>query len=117
MKSVSFDQDRPPLQGFRLAKLEVYNWGTFDGSVYSVHPAGQTTLLVGENGSGKSTLVDAMLTLLVRPQTRNYNVAAGASKNERDEKTYIRGAYDRTVGDGGRPQIQYLRSGAGHYTA
>lgn len=109
--------DRPPLPGYRLAKLEVYNWGTFDGAVYSVQPRGQTTLLVGENGSGKSTLVDALLTLLVRPQTRNYNVAAGASRNERDEKTYIRGAYDRTVGDGGRPQIQYLRNGNGHYTA
>lgn len=117
MTQVPTTDDRPPLQGFRLAKLEVYNWGTFDGAVYSVQPAGQTTLLVGENGSGKSTLVDAMLTLLVRPQTRNYNVAAGASKNERDEKTYIRGAYDRTVGEGGRPQIQYLRSGSGHYTA
>ena len=66
--------------------------------------AGEIVALVGPSGSGKSTLVDAMLTLLVRPQTRNYNVAAGASKNERDEKTYIRGAYDRTVGDGGRPQ-------------
>jgi uncharacterized protein YPO0396 len=110
-------EERPPLSGYRLAKLEVYNWGTFDGGVYSVQPRGQTTLLVGENGSGKSTLVDALLTLLVRPQTRNYNVAAGATKNERDEKTYIRGAYDRTVGEGGRPQIQYLRSGSGHYTA
>ncbi|MDX1930713.1 MAG: ATP-binding protein [Pirellulaceae bacterium] len=108
---------RSPLPGFRLSKLEIYNWGTFDGAVYSVTPRGQTTLLVGENGSGKSTLVDALLTLLVRPQTRNYNVAAGATKNERDEKTYIRGAYDRTVGDAGRPQIQYLRSGSGHYTA
>lgn len=109
--------DRPPLPGYRLSKIEIYNWGTFDGSVFSVQPRGQTTLLVGENGSGKSTLVDAVLTLLVRPQTRNYNVAAGAAKNERDERTYIRGAYDRTVGDTGRPQIQYLRSGAGHYTA
>ncbi len=108
---------RSPLPGFRLSKLEIYNWGTFDSAVYSVTPRGQTTLLVGENGSGKSTLVDALLTLLVRPQTRNYNVAAGATKNERDEKTYIRGAYDRTVGEGGRPQIQYLRSGSGHYTA
>ena len=108
---------RSPLPGFRLSKLEIYNWGTFDSAVYSVMPRGQTTLLVGENGSGKSTLVDALLTLLVRPQTRNYNVAAGAAKNERDEKTYIRGAYDRTVGEGGRPQIQYLRSGSGHYTA
>ena len=111
------NSDRPPLPGYRLAKLEVYNWGTFDGAVYSVLPRGQTTLLVGENGSGKSTLVDALLTLLVRPQTRNYNVAAGAAKNERDEKTYIRGAYDRTIGEGGRPQIQYLRNGTGHYTA
>ncbi len=109
--------ETPPLPGYRLSKLEIYNWGTFDGSVYSVQPRGQTTLLVGENGSGKSTLVDALLTLLVRPQTRNYNVAAGATKNERDEKTYIRGAYDRTIGEAGRPQIQYLRSGSGHYTA
>ncbi len=115
---MDFDAEQPlPLPGFRLSKLEVYNWGTFDGSVYSVQPRGQTTLLIGENGSGKSTLVDALLTLLVRPQTRNYNVAAGATKNERDEKTYIRGAYDRTVGEGGRPHIQYLRSGRGHYTA
>ena len=106
----------PPLPGFRLAKLEVYNWGTFDGAVYSVQPRGQTTLLIGENGSGKSTLVDAMLTLLVRPQTRNYNVAAGATKNERDERTYIRGAYDRTLGESGRPQVQYLRSGRNQYT-
>ena len=111
------DGETPPLPGYRLSKLEIYNWGTFDGAVYSVYPEGQTTLLVGENGSGKSTLVDALLTLLVRPQTRNYNVAAGAMKNERDERTYIRGAYDRTVGESGRPQIQYLRSGAGHYTA
>ncbi len=115
-----FDQtseELPPLPGYRLAKLEIYNWGTFDGAVYTVCPEGQTTLLVGENGSGKSTLVDALLTLLVRPQTRNYNVAAGAMKNERDERTYIRGAYDRTIGDAGRPQIQYLRSGSGHFTA
>ncbi len=115
---MDFDPDQPlPMPGFRLSKFEVYNWGTFDGAVYSVQPRGQTTLLIGENGSGKSTLVDALLTLLVRPQTRNYNVAAGAQKNERDERTYIRGAYDRTVGDGGRPRIQYLRTGQGHYTA
>jgi uncharacterized protein YPO0396 len=108
---------RPPLPGFRLAKFEVFNWGTFDGKVYSVEPRGETTLLVGENGSGKSTLVDALLTLLVQPKTRNYNVAAGATKNERDERSYIRGAYDRTIGDGGRPQVQYLRPPQGYYSA
>ncbi len=108
--------DRPVPPGYRLHRFEVYNWGVFDGSVYTLEPRGQTTLLVGENGSGKSTLVDALLTLLVRPQTRNYNVAAGAAKNERDERTYIRGAYDRTVGEDGRPQIQYLRQGGNQYT-
>ncbi len=114
---MEFEADQPlPLPGYRLAKFEVYNWGTFDSRVYSVQPRGQTTLLIGENGSGKSTLVDALLTLLVKPQTRNYNVAAGATKNERDERSYIRGAFDRTVGEGGRPQVQYLRSGRGHYT-
>ncbi len=114
---IDFDAEaRQPLPGFRWSKLEIFNWGTFDGHVYTVEPRGQTTLLVGENGSGKSTLVDAMLTLLVRPQTRNYNVAAGATKNERDERTYIRGAYDRMVGEGGRPQVQYLRGGSGQYS-
>ena len=104
------------LRGFRLHKLEIYNWGTFDGVVYSVKPAGQTTLLVGENGSGKSTLIDAMLTLLVRPSARNYNVAAGAKRNERDERSYVKGAYDRTVTEDGRPVVQYLRGEPGHYT-
>lgn len=104
-------------RGYRLAKLEVFNWGTFDKAVHSFRPSGATSLLVGENGAGKSTLVDAMLTLLVRPRTRNYNVAAGATKNERDERTYIRGAYDRTAGGDGKPAIQYLRGGSGFYSA
>ncbi len=117
-KITNVDNDqRPSPPGYRLAKFEVFNWGTFDGKVYSVEPRGETTLLVGENGSGKSTLVDALLTLLVQPKTRNYNVAAGAAKNERDERSYIRGAYDRTVGESGKPQVQYLRGPHGYYTA
>src|SRR6056297_1845591 len=109
------DTRRQP--GFRLATFEVFNWGTFDGQVHCFNPQGSTSLLVGENGAGKSTLVDAMLTLLVRPGVRNYNVAAGATKKERDERTYIRGAYDRTAGRDEKPQIQYLRDGSGFYTA
>src|SRR4051812_5558078 len=66
------------LQGYRLHRLEVFNWGTFDGAVHSMTLDGQTTLLVGQNGAGKSTLVDALLTLLVKPgKSRNYNLAAG----------------------------------------
>jgi uncharacterized protein YPO0396 len=107
--------------GFRLHKLEVYNWGTFDsphGEVHTVHPTGQTTLLIGQNGSGKSTLVDALLTLLVRPVVRNYNVAAGAHKQERDERTYIRGAFGRSSrGEDNRAQVQFLRSAGANYSA
>ncbi len=103
--------------GFRLRKLEVLNWGTFDGQVFSVHPDGQTTLLVGQNGSGKSTLVDALLTLLVRPGVRNFNVAAGAKKRERTERTYFEGAFDRNSEDDGQGiRTRCLRSKRNHYS-
>ena len=54
-------------EGFRLQRLEIYNWGTFHGRVWAIEPHGGTALLTGANGSGKSTLVDALLTLLVLP--------------------------------------------------
>jgi uncharacterized protein YPO0396 len=107
--------------GYRLHKLEVYNWGTFDssrGNIHTVRPEGATTLLIGQNGSGKSTLVDALLTLLVRPVIRNYNVAAGARKQERDERTYIKGAYGRLGRDeDNRAEVQFLRANGNHYSA
>ena len=110
-----------PRTGYRLHRLEIYNWGTFDSSVGNVHTVpinGETTLLVGHNESGKSTLVDALLTLLVRPgNTRNFNVAAGAGKGERTERTYIRGAYERRSGDESRSEIKYLRDPQGYYSA
>ena len=113
----------PPVSwhGFRLAKLELFNWGTFDssrGHVHTVRPDGATTLLIGQNGSGKSTLVDAILTLLVRPVVRNYNVAAGAQKQERDERSYVKGACGRLGrDDDNRAEVQYLRGDGSHYSA
>jgi uncharacterized protein YPO0396 len=106
------------LPGFRLHKLELLNWGTFDGNVFTVRPNGATTLLVGQNGSGKSTLVDALLTLLVRPGVRNFNVAAGARKTERDERSYVKGAYDRGGdGDGQESHVKFLRPHPKSFTA
>lgn len=82
--------------GFRLQALEIYNWGTFNGRVWKIEPGGSTALLTGANGSGKSTLVDALLTLLVPSRRRSYNQASGSEKRgERDEKSYVRGAYGR----------------------
>ena len=51
--------------GFRLHRLEVFNWGTFDGRVWTLALDGRNHLLTGDIGSGKSTLVDAVTTLLV----------------------------------------------------
>jgi uncharacterized protein YPO0396 len=102
----------PRRVGYRLERFEVFNWGTFDGTVHSLTLDGQLALLVGQNGAGKSTLVDALLTLLVRPgRTRNYNLAAGANKTERSEKSYILGAFDRrSQEDTNRGEVRYLRS-------
>jgi uncharacterized protein YPO0396 len=98
-------------EGFRLQRLEIYNWGTFNQHVWILEPGGQTALLTGANGSGKSTLVDALLTLLVPSAKRAYNQASGAERRrERDEKTYVRGAYGRQRSeDDPRGTVQSLR--------
>lgn len=79
------------LAGFRLHRLEVYNWGTFDKHVWSLAPGGHNSLLTGDIGSGKSTLVDAVTTLLVPAQKIAYNKAAGADSKERTLRSYVLG--------------------------
>lgn len=92
--------------GFRLQRLEVYNWGTFDQKVWTLDLQGDTSLLTGDVGSGKSTLVDAIITLLVPPRKVTYNKAADASAKERSLASYVRGYYGqkRTEDGGGRPE-------------
>jgi len=81
------------LSGFRLARLEVFNWGTFDGHVWTLQLDGKNALLTGDIGSGKSTLVDAITTLLVPAQRIAYNKAAGADSKERTLRSYVLGHY------------------------
>jgi uncharacterized protein YPO0396 len=81
------------LSGFRLHRLEVFNWGTFDGRVWALNPGGKNALLTGDIGSGKSTLVDAVTTLLVPAQRIAYNKAAGADSKERTLRSYVLGHY------------------------
>ena len=81
------------LAGFRLQRLEVFNWGTFDGRVWSLIPDGKNALLTGDIGSGKSTLVDAVTTLLVPAHRIAYNKAAGAESKERTLRSYVLGHY------------------------
>jgi uncharacterized protein YPO0396 len=81
------------LTGYRLHRLEVFNWGTFDGRVWTLHLDGKNALLTGDIGSGKSTLVDAVTTLLVPAHRIAYNKAAGADSKERTLRSYVLGHY------------------------
>jgi uncharacterized protein YPO0396 len=82
-----------PLSGFRLARLELYNWGTFDTRVWTLHANARTALLTGDIGSGKSTIVDAVTTLLLPANRISYNKAAGAETRERSLRSYVLGFY------------------------
>ncbi len=90
------------LAGFRLKRLEVYNWGTFHNRVWTLRPGGRNVLLTGDIGSGKSTLVDAVTTLLVPAQRIIYNKAAGADSRERSLRSYVLGYYKMERSDTGQ---------------
>ena len=47
-----------PQPGFRLERLELWNWGTFDGEAQAIEVHSGWALLIGENGSGKSNIID-----------------------------------------------------------
>lgn len=79
--------------GFRLDRLELLNWGTFDRHVWTFEAGGETALLTGDIGSGKSTMVDAVTTLLLPANRVAYNKAAGAGSRERDLRSYVQGHY------------------------
>lgn len=109
------------LPGFRLDRLELWNWGTFHGNAQVLEPLGGWSLLVGDNGSGKSTAIDALRTLLVPPRILNYNDASGegrkGSSRDRTRRSYIRGAWaSSSTVDSTTPTTQYLRS-AGELSA
>ena len=103
--------------GFRLASLEVLNWGTFHEAIWEITPGGKNALLTGDIGSGKSTLVDAVTTLLVPTRKITYNKAAGAETKERSLKTYVQGAYkNEKVADSAKARDVYLRVAGKSYS-
>jgi len=97
------------LAGFRLERLEVFNWGTFDRLVFTYPMAGRNGLLTGDIGSGKSTLVDAITTLLVPAHKVAYNKAAGAEAKERSLRSYVLGYYKSERGEGSSARPVALR--------
>ncbi len=100
--------------GFRLERLELWNWGTFHGGIQTIEASGGWALIVGDNGSGKSTAIDALRTLLVPPRILNYNDASGDGRRvaarDRTRRSYVRGAWaSSSVVDSSAVTTQYLR--------
>lgn len=104
------------LVGFRLQRFEVFNWGTFDGRVWSLQLDRANGLLTGDIGSGKSTLVDGLTTLLVPPGRISYNKAAGAEHRERTLSSYVLGHYKSERSEGGSSAKPVALRGTGQYS-
>ena len=97
------------LAGYRLDRIEVLNWGTFDGQVWKAELGGKNTLLTGQIGSGKSTIVDAITTLMVPSRNISYNKASGAHAKERSLHSYVLGQYKHERSSTGSSRPTYLR--------
>ncbi len=99
----------------RLARIQVYNWGTFSG-YHDLPVPRDGLLLTGPSGSGKSSLLDALSAVLVPPRNLRFNAAAQDSTtgdHSRSVLSYVRGAYRRSADEiTGEVVTDYLRSGA-----
>ncbi|CAM3446778.1 AAA family ATPase [Mycobacterium frederiksbergense] len=94
----------------RLARVQLFNWGTYDG-YHDLPIARRGFLITGPSGSGKSTLLDAISTVLVPPTKLNFNAAAQG--RGRTAVSYVRGAYARGSDTETRElRARYLREGA-----
>ena len=97
---------------FHLSRLQVINWGVFDG-YHSIPFSAGGALIAGASGSGKSSLLDAISLGFLPFNRRNFNAsgdntAAGSSAGRRTVDKYVRGAWGQRS-DGGTSQVMYLR--------
>jgi len=105
---------------FRMARLQVFNWGTFSG-LHEIPISERGFLIVGPSGAGKSTLLDAFSALLVPPRWIDFNAAAReADRTGRDRNlvSYVRGAWSaQSDSASGVTSTRYLRGGATTWSA
>lgn len=101
-----------PIDQWRLARIELVNWGTFRGFV-SIDVARQGHLFTGASGSGKSSLLDAIAAVLTPDKWLRLNAAAqdGNSRlSDRSLMSYVRGAWTKEAHDtADRATTTYLR--------
>ncbi|MGB8404982.1 MAG: ATP-binding protein [Mycobacterium sp.] len=101
----------PPEQ-FHLSRLQIINWGVFDG-YHSIPFSAGGSLVAGASGSGKSSLLDAISLGFLPFNRRNFNAsgdntAAGSSAGRRTVDKYVRGAWGQRS-EAGSSQVMYLR--------
>jgi uncharacterized protein YPO0396 len=103
-----------PAEQFRMTRLHVFNWGTFDG-LHDVKVSGKGFLFLGGSGSGKTTLLDGISALLVPPRWIDFNAAAREAAHrgkDRNWVTYVRGAWgDQQDDSSGEIVTRCLRKG------
>lgn len=97
---------------FHLSRLQVVNWGVFDG-YHSIPFSPGGALIAGASGSGKSSLLDAISLAFLPFNRRNFNAsgdhtAAGSSAGRRTVDKYVRGAWGQRS-DGTTSRVMYLR--------
>jgi uncharacterized protein YPO0396 len=99
---------------YRMTRLQVFNWGTFDG-LHDVRVSEKGFLFVGRSGSGKTTLLDAISAILVPPRWMDFNAAAREAAHrgkDRNWVTYVRGAWAEQGDDAsGEIVTRFLRTG------
>ncbi len=93
-----------PVHGWRIAQMQVVNWGGFDGW-HEVLFDEAGTILTGGSGAGKSTLLDAYIAVMMSakvPFNHASNAGRGRARGDgqRSVLTYVRGKIDSTVVDG-----------------
>jgi hypothetical protein len=93
-----------PVHGWRVARMQVVNWGGFDGW-HEVLFDEAGTILTGGSGAGKSTLLDAYIAVMMSakvPFNNASNAGRGRARGDgqRSVLTYVRGKIDSTVVDG-----------------
>ncbi|UFS57577.1 ATP-binding protein [Subtercola endophyticus] len=100
---------------WRLARVELFNWGTFDGH-YRIDVARQGHLFTGASGSGKSSLLDAIAVVITPGRLLRFNAAAQDSASRNDDRTtvsYVRGAWSKESDtEHERAVSSFLRNGA-----
>lgn len=100
---------------WRLARIELVNWGTFHGH-YAIDVSRTGHLFTGASGSGKSSLLDAIATVLTPDKWLRFNAAAQEASARNDDRSlvsYVRGAWSREADENlDRAVSTYLRKGA-----